>query len=601
MRTEIATFKDASPKSWPQEKTVISCASVADREQIYRLRHEVFARELQQYPENPDATLHDVLDSGNRYIVAKVRGKLVGFVSITPPAVGHYSIDKYFQRAALPFAVKDDLYEVRLLTVLKEYRGTDAAMLLMYAAFRWVEAHGGGQIVAIGRHEILDLYLKAGLQASGMTTSCGRVHYHLLYATVPQVRDHVAQYRGLLARVESRIDWQFNFPFYKPPTCFHGGAFFQAIGDRFDNLERRQTIINADVLDAWFDPSPMVPSVVRDSIEWLAKTSPPTGCEGLIEKIAHCRGVKPNNILPGAGSSDLIFRALPHWLTKDSHVLILDPTYGEYAHVLEKVIGATVDRLVLQRQDNYHVDLERLENAASDGYELIVLVNPNSPTGQHISRAKLQSVLSGIPSKTRVWIDETYIDYVGRDQSMEPFAAQSENVIVCKSMSKVYALSGMRVAYLCAGPHQLEELRAITPPWVVSLVAQVAATYALEDEAYYAKRYAETHTLRTDLAEQLDRLGWSVIPGAANFLLAHLPENGCSAESLITKCRKHGLFLRNGATMGSQMGDRAVRIAVKDAETNSKMLRIIENDQKALGAYRSATAARASNTFCVGT
>src|SRR6266576_385362 len=63
---------------------------------------------------------------------------------------------------------------------------------------------------------------------------------------------------------------------------------------------------------------------------------------------------------------------------------------------------------------------------------------------------------------------------------------RSENVIVCKSMSKVYALSGARVAYLCAGPHQLEELRALTPPWVVSLPAQVAAVRALNDPAYYA-------------------------------------------------------------------------------------------------------------------
>src|SRR6185369_14914809 len=102
-------------------------------------------------------------------------------------------------------------------------------------------------------------------------------------------------------------------------------------------------------------------------------------------------------------------------------------------------------------------------------------------------------------------------------------AAQSENLIVCKSMSKVYALSGARVAYLCSSPHQLEELKAITPPWVVSLPAQVAAVNALADPEYYAARYAETANLRVELATELSSLGLQVIPGIANFLLATLP------------------------------------------------------------------------------
>jgi histidinol-phosphate/aromatic aminotransferase/cobyric acid decarboxylase-like protein len=77
----------------------------------------------------------------------------------------------------------------------------------------------------------------------------------------------------------------------------------------------------------------------------------------LIETIARRRGVQPENILPGAGSSDLIFRALRHWLTPRSHALILDPTYGEYAHVLERVIGCTVDRLTLRPENDFEVDL----------------------------------------------------------------------------------------------------------------------------------------------------------------------------------------------------------------------------------------------------
>ena len=133
-------------------------------------------------------------------------------------------------------------------------------------------------------------------------------------------------------------------------------------------------------------------AALQEYLPWLLRTSPPTACEGLIETIAQTRGVARENVLPGAGSSDLIFRALRHWVGPDSHALILDPTYGEYAHVLERVIGCTVDRLTLSRRENYAVDLRRLEAALGDNYDLVVLVNPNSPTGRHVPRAELEPV-----------------------------------------------------------------------------------------------------------------------------------------------------------------------------------------------------------------
>jgi histidinol-phosphate/aromatic aminotransferase/cobyric acid decarboxylase-like protein len=173
-----------------------------------------------------------------------------------------------------------------------------------------------------------------------------------------------------------------------------------------------------------------------------------------------------------------------------------------------------------------------------------------------------------------VWVDETYVDYVDRDQSLERFAAQSENVIICKSMSKVYALSGLRAAYLCAGAHQLEGLRAITPPWVVGLPAQLAATVALREGEYYTARYQETHRLREDLADELRSVGWDVVPGVANFLFCHLPEDGPAASRVVQECRRSGLFLRDAGLMGSQLGTRAIRMAVKDAATNRAMLQI---------------------------
>ena len=396
-----------------------------------------------------------------------------------------------------------------------------------------------------------------------------------MHATVADLRRTGEALPGLLGRLEERTDWQLPFAFRKPAACFHGGAFFEAIGEGFETPARHRDIINADVLDAWFPPAPGVIQSLADELPWLLRTSPPTDCRGLIEVIAHTRGVSPLNILPGAGSSDLIFRALRHWLIPGSHALILDPTYGEYAHLLEKIIGCTLDRFTLSADNDFAVDLDRLAAVLQDGYDLVVLVNPNSPTGRHVDRGQLETVLRSAPARTRVWVDETYVDYVGPHQSLEDFAARTENVIVCKSMSKGYALSGARVAYLCAGAHQLEALRAITPPWVVGLPSQLAAVRALQDPEYYTGRYRETEGLRAQLSGDLESMGWRPLRGVANFLLCRLPDAGPTAAAVVNRCRSRGLFLRDASLMGARLGSHLVRLAVKDAATNGRMLEVL--------------------------
>lgn len=563
-------------RSLNSNRIVVRLASAGDREEIYRLRHEVYARELGQHAMNKIGALTDPLDEFNLYIVASLDGALAGFVSITPPGFGSYSVDKYLCRENFPELADGGLYEVRLLTVTDRFRRREAAGLLMYAALRWIESQNGERIMAIGRREVSDLYLHVGLEKLGHQIRSGAVTYELMTATVARMAERIKSFTSLLNRLERASEWQLEIPFRKPAGCFHGGAFFEAVGPEFDHLERRNRIINADVLDAWFSPSPRVIAALQEDLPWLLRTSPPTGCEGMVRAIARARGVQLENILPGAGSSDLIFLALRQWLTSASRVLILDPTYGEYAHVLEHVVRCRVDRIALTRENHYQLDLEQFERLAARGYDLIVLVNPNSPTGQHVPRVELEKVLRDVAPRTRIWIDETYIEYAGRNESLEGFAAASPNVVVCKSMSKVYALSGARAAYLCGAAAVMEDLRSINPPWAVSLLAQVAAVAAVKDTDYYEARYAETHRLRDQLAAQVEGLtGWEVLPGVANFLLCHLPEDGPDAATIVKRCRARGLFLRDASAMGRGLGKYALRIAVKDGETNGRMMGIL--------------------------
>lgn len=354
-------------------------------------------------------------------------------------------------------------------------------------------------------------------------------------------------------------------------ACFHGGAFFGAIGERFETLDRRNAIINADVLDAWFPPAPGVLAALSDHLEWLSRTSPPTNCAGMREVIAMARGLDPEAVLTGAGSSDLIFLALREWLTPSSRALILDPTYGEYAHVLEKVIGCKVDRFQLHRADGWAPDLAALGTRVENGgYDLVVLVNPNNPTGHHLPGTIVEQLLERVPSTTRVWIDEAYLEYVAPADSLEPVAAKRANVFVCKSMSKVYALSGMRAAYLAGTPNAIAPLRRITPPWAVSLPAQVAVVRALGDGAYYARRWRETSALRARLRGMLERIpGIEEVSGNANFLMVHLDPAGVHAADVIAQCQQDGVYLRDLTPASPRLGPHVFRTAVKNTSRNS--------------------------------
>lgn len=360
-------------------------------------------------------------------------------------------------------------------------------------------------------------------------------------------------------------------------VCYHGGAFWDGIGVELDALELRHSIINADVLDAWFDPAPAVIEQLQSCLPFALKTSPPTNCEGMQRVIARYRGVPDDAVLPGAGSSDLIFAGLRTWVTNRSRVLILDPMYGEYAHLLERVIGSHVDRVRLDRADRYDIQPDRLSNVLARGYDWVVLVNPNSPTGRHVPRRVLETLIGRAPRTTRFWIDETYVDYVGANHSLEAFAAASNNVVVCKSMSKAYALSGVRAAYLCGALNMIDELRPLCPPWSVSLPAQIAACEALKSEEYYAARWMETATLRADLRVGIEALGIEVVPGVANFLLCHLPDDGPAAAKVARDARTRGLFVRDVGSMGTSLGEHVLRIAVKDAAINRRMLEILKS------------------------
>lgn len=274
------------------------------------------------------------------------------------------------------------------------------------------------------------------------------------------------------------------------------------------------------------------------------RTSPDIQGRGLIEAIAEARGLDLAAISLGAGSSEIIHRVLPR-LAGNGTALLLDPTYSEYAFVLDRV-----RRLPLSAADGFRVDLDALISMAQDA-SLVVLVNPNNPTGQALSRGEVLTLRAAMPAGAVLWVDEAYVDYCPAETSVERDAVSIEGLYVLKSLSKAYALSGVRAAYLVG------RSPVVVPPWIIGTSAQAAARAAVFDEAYYRSRWAETGQMVADFAGLLRAMGLTVFPGEINAVLVESP-----VRDWAVRLAEGGLIVRTPEGTGEVLGDRYVRIGL---------------------------------------
>ncbi len=349
----------------------------------------------------------------------------------------------------------------------------------------------------------------------------------------------------------------------------HGGAFFDSIGDDFQNLARNKQVINADVLDAWYDPSPRVVSAIRTHLEWLIRTSPPTHAEGLRSVISESRSVPLANLALGSGSSSLMFAALKSLVKRGEKAVVMDPMYGEYEHVLGSLIGANVVRSEQFAHEEFRPDIDRLV-ADSKGAKLLTMVNPNSPTGRSIPLFAMKQLLEHLDPETKLWVDETYIDFVSQEQSLEPLVASNPNLIICKSMSKFYALSGLRVGYLACSPLLATELERETPPWNIGLISQLAAVEALKDRPYYEQMAEETKRLKGHLIGLLSEIeGLLTIPSSTNFVFLKLPHS--HSGEVAKEMAKQDVFIRDCDSLSPRFNGEYIRIAVKPEAQNHRI------------------------------
>ncbi len=198
---------------------------------IFSLRHDIYADELHQYESTLDRTLPDAPEVQSVYLALWAEPELIGFVGITPPNSPRFSIEKQLRREEQSFLFDDSLYEIRALTVARAWRSFRIAGCLMYAAYRWVAAHGGSRIVSMGRKEVIDLYIRFGFQRVGQCYICGEVEFELLVAQLTDMEKNLERYQSQLERMKRTLSWQLEFEFSTPRLSAGGTDELAGHGD----------------------------------------------------------------------------------------------------------------------------------------------------------------------------------------------------------------------------------------------------------------------------------------------------------------------------------------------------------------------------------
>ena len=263
----------------------------------------------------------------------------------------------------------------------------------------------------------------------------------------------------------------------------------------------------------------------------------------LKKKIAAHWNVQPENILLGAGSSEIIGLSCLMASKKNKKVVTAEPGYKVWNSQAAS-FGLEFESIPLNKEKV--VDLQSMLDAVTAETAMVYVCNPNNPTGTFTSVESLKNFATAASKKTTVFIDEAYTEYANLP-SLAAEAVANPNLIVAKTFSKVYGLAGARVGYAIAHLETVAKLAALQP-WAdgaVSIVSAAAAMASLEDTAYVKGILLKTAQARAMCTDTFKQLHLDFIPSNTNFILFNIDniKKDCikemEARNIFVQSRNH--------------------------------------------------------------
>ncbi len=300
---------------------------------------------------------------------------------------------------------------------------------------------------------------------------------------------------------------------------------------------------------------------------------PDGAASALREAIGRSFGLDPNRIVCGAGSDDLLNLLADAYLRDGDEAI--HTTHGFLVYPIA-TLGSGA-KPVVAAEKNFTADVDAILAALSARTKIVFLANPNNPTGTYVPFDEIKRLHRGLPADVLLVLDAAYAEYVRRNdyESGIELVATSDNVVMCRTFSKIHGLAALRLGWMYGPAHVVDAINRIRGPFNVNAAAMAAGIAAIEDGAHIEAARAHNDKWLAWLGEEIPKLGLVVTPSVANFVLIHFPQSpGRTAAEADAFLSKRGLILRRVSayhlpnalrmTVGSEEANRLVVAALAE-------------------------------------
>ena len=310
-------------------------------------------------------------------------------------------------------------------------------------------------------------------------------------------------------------------------------------------------------------PSPHAIAAYRAVADHL-QDYPDGAATPLREAIGRAFGLDPGRIVCGAGSDDLLNLLADAYLQDGDEAI--HTTHGFLVYPIA-TLGSGA-KPVAAAEKSYTADVDAIVAAVSARTKIVFLANPNNPTGTYIGFDEVKRLHRALPAHVLLVLDAAYAEYVRRNdyESGIELVATSDNVVMCRTFSKIYGLAALRLGWMYGPAHVVDAVNRIRGPFNVNAAAMAAGVAAVADAAHIEAARAHNEKWLAWLSAEIRKLGLEVTPSVANFVLIHFPkQKGRTAVDADAFLTGRGLILRRVAAY--HLPD-ALRMTVGTEEAN---------------------------------
>ena len=346
------------------------------------------------------------------------------------------------------------------------------------------------------------------------------------------------------------------------PAAVHGAL-------DYSELQQRQLLPDA-VIDFSENSNPFgpAPGVSRALAAMDPARYPDRECLALRQALAEQSGANPADIVVGNGAAELLWLVAFAFLERGNRVLILGPTSGEYAR-MARLMGTDVVEWRANVTTAFAVAPDAVaRQIAAVQPKLIFLCNPNNPTGTVIDSAVIAAWAKDAP-QTLFVVDEAYLAFVPGLRSL--YAWRLPNVLIIRSLTKEYALAGLRLGYAVGPTTLVAGVAQARVPWSVNAAAQAAGLAALADQDHLQRTLTALRVAKAELVAGLHALGLAPLPSQTHYFLLNVGDGAAFRQRLLT----HGLLVRDCASFGLPA---FVRMATHKPAENQTLLLYLKKE-----------------------